>query len=219
MTINFKTYSEVELIQYMGDDETVARAARVSTGKDLIEQGKIDGLVPHLGRSGHTSCFEHNVATFRLEVPLFVRDQIVRHRTGSYNILSLRYTEAEPSFYIPPLDRPLVNAGTSARPKLVPGTDEQVRVTQLAHRIACQTAWDNYQDMIKAGVANEVARNVLPASTFTAMWMTMDLNNWAQFLKKRNGDDGHPQGEIQKVAEEIQYALTNIWPIAMTGLI
>ena len=219
MTINFKTYSEVELIQHMGEDETVARAARVSTGKDQIEQGKIDGLVPHLGRSGHTSCFEHNVATFRLEVPLFVRDQIVRHRTGSYNILSLRYTEAEPSFYIPPLDRPLVNAGTSARPDLVPGTDEQIHVTQMAHRIACQTAWDNYQDMIKAGVANEVARNVLPASTFTAMWMTMDLNNWAQFLKKRNGDDGHPQSEIQKVAAEIQYTLTNLWPIAMTGLI
>lgn len=219
MTINFKTYSEVELIQHMGVDETVARAARVSTGKDQIEQGKIDGLVPHLGRSGHISCFEHNVATFRLEVPLFVRDQIVRHRTGSYNILSLRYTEAVPSFYLPPLDRPLVNAGTSARPELVPGTDEQVRVTQMAHRIACQTAWDSYQDMIKAGVANEVARNVLPASTFTAMWMTMDLNNWAQFLKKRNGDDGHPQDEIQKVAAEIQYTLTNLWPIAMTGLI
>src|SRR5690625_6825411 len=81
--LNFRSDMKVELVDSWGSDEMIARAARVSTNKDSVTQGKIDGLIRYLMRYRHTSPFEHVGATFRLEVPLFVRDQIVRHRTFS----------------------------------------------------------------------------------------------------------------------------------------
>jgi thymidylate synthase (FAD) len=85
----------VELIDYMGDDKRAVDAARVSfmrdnTSKTLTDKDK--RLIKFLADHKHTSPFEHMTATFRLTVPLFVRSQIMRHRTFSYNEVSRRYT-------------------------------------------------------------------------------------------------------------------------------
>lgn len=199
----------------MGSDEMVARAARVSTGKDQLDQGKIEGLIRYLVAEQHTSPLESCVATFRISAPLFVVNQIVRHRAFSYSALSHRYTEATPEFYVPELTRPLVNEGTSARPHLVAGSDLLPFATQWAHHEAFTAAWDAYRTMIDAGVANEVARNVLPQATYTSLYMTGNLNNWMKFLHLRTGLTGHPQYEIAEVANEIQYQLECVYPITM----
>lgn len=218
MTIHVRSTMGVELIDVMGNDLRVAMAARVSTARDQGEQAGIEGLIRYLARNKHMSPFEHCSATFRLDVPLFVRDQIVRHRTFAYNIQSGRYTEFEPVFYIPDVDRPLKNAGTSARPDLVEDPDINYREVLFAHEDAFQGSWDAYTFMIDKGVANEVARNVLPAATYTTMYMTGNLRNWAHFLQLRNGSEGHPQGEIVTVANEIQYHLNRKFPMSVKYL-
>src|SRR5690625_6123278 len=107
---------KVDLIQSMGSDETVARSARVSTGKDLLEQGKIEGLINYLVREGHTSTLEHCAATLRFEVPIFVAREMMRHRTMSYNEISGRYSEMEPVFYVPgPDNQPSEHSRRGAR--------------------------------------------------------------------------------------------------------
>ena len=97
---------EVSLIDYMGDDKRAAHAARVSFLKDDIDTDKEftdkdKRLINFLLREKHTSPFEHSTITFRLTVPAFIRSQIHRHRTFSYNEASRRYTSDNLSFYSP----------------------------------------------------------------------------------------------------------------------
>lgn len=213
--ITYRSDMKVELLDHMGSDETVARAARVSTGKDQLDQGKIEGLIGYLVRESHTSVLEHCVLTFRMEVPIFVHRQLMTHRTISKNSESGRYTEFKPEFYVPSPERPLVNAGTSARPELVHGEFENGRhtFTVNCHKQAILRGWEEYTSMVNADVANEVARNVLPVSTYTSLWMTGNLLAWFNFLRLRNGSEGHPQYEIVEVARQVEEVIAEKLPI------
>lgn len=110
----FDSEMHVELIDSMGSDNSVCQAARVSTGNDVAGYKESKGLLNYLWREGHTSPFEHVTATFRVEVPIFIARQIMRHRTFSYNEISGRYSELEPKFWVPVGDRPLENKGSGA---------------------------------------------------------------------------------------------------------
>ena len=198
----------------MGNDETIARMARVSTGADLQDQTRVNGLINYLWKSGHTSPFSHPHVTFYIEAPLFVARQIMRHRTGNYSEVSLRYSEAEPKFYIPDDQRPLKNAGSSAHPDLQHDDAIEYDPVRLAHEYVAEHAWDEYESMVESGVANEVARNVLPVTTYTRFYMTMSLSNWFKFLELRDGKAGHPQYEIVQIAEKITDELRELYPLA-----
>lgn len=214
--ITFRSDMEISLVDHMGDDETVARAARVSTGKDQLEQGKIEGLINYLVREGHTSTLEHCVVTVRAEVPIFVAREWMRHRTQSFNEISARYSEMEPVFYIPDEDRPLVNSGSGAHPNLVQGMhhDRLLGSSTALHERAYVEAWGSYQDQLTIGVANEVARNVLPVGIYTKFYATANLNNWFKFLWLRNGENGHPQYEIVEVAKKVEAIIADLYPLS-----
>ena len=207
---------KVDLVQHVGSDEMIARAARVSTGNDLVDQEKTVGLIRYLMREKHTSPFEHCSATFRVEAPIFVVREWMRHRTQSYSELSLRYTESGCEFYLPPENRPLVNEGSSAHPKLSNHENgklySDVKIDSL---LAYEQAENSYINLLEAGVAKEVARNVLPVATYTSFYATANLNNWLKFLDLRNGVKGHPQWEIVQCALQVQEKLTELFPVAM----
>lgn len=218
--ITFRSDLAVELVDHVGADETVARAARVSTGKDQLEQGKIKGLINYLVREGHTSTLEHCVLTVRVEAPLFVRDQWVRHRTQSVNIESARYSKMKPVFYVPSKERPLVNAGSGAHPDLVPAPETEdgyqslPDFTQEMHEKVSRTSWTAYSVLLKEGVATEVARNVLPVSLYTSFYATANLNNWFKFLWLRNGNHGAPQYEIVQGAKKVEAIISDLYPLS-----
>lgn len=212
--IKFRSDMQVELINHMGSDETIARAARVSTGKDKLDHGKIEGLIGYLMREGHSSCFEHCAVTIRLNVPIFVHRQIMTHRTMAKNSESGRYTELKPEFYVPPTERPLVNAGKAAHPELVAGTDLQFDFMRHEHEIVYDIAWSSYQDMLRRGIAEEVARNVLPVGVYTSAYVTANLLGWFNFLKLRNGSNGHPQWEIADTALQVEVIIADLYQIA-----
>lgn len=212
--ITFKSDMDVTLVDSMGTDETVARAARVSTGRDQLEQGKIEGLIGYLMRSWHSSCFEHCTLTVRVHAPVFVMRQIYTHRTLSKNSESGRYKELEPVFYVPSEDRPLVNAGSGAHPELVQSrSPEFVACTLAALKDAAYETWPLYEEMVREGVATEVARNVLPVSIYTSAYLTGNLLGWFNFLRLRNGDHGHPQFEIVEVAKKVEEIIEELYPI------
>ena len=219
--IKLKSDMDVEYIDHMGSDETVARAARVSTGRDQLEQGKIEGLIGYLVRSGHSSTLEHCTLTVRVHVPIFVHRQLMTHRTLSKNSESGRYKELEPVFYVPSEDRPLVNAGNGAHPNLVHPTGEHNppgfltlgEFTRGVHEDVARVSWDNYEMLIAEGVATEVARNVLPVSIYTSAYLTGNLLGWFNFLRLRNGSEGHPQFEIVEVAKKVEAIIAELYPI------
>lgn len=205
----------------MGDDEMICKAARVSTGKDVEKQEKVNGLINYLAREQHTSPFEHTGLTIRFEAPIFVHRQVMTHRTLSKNTQSGRYSDLAVEYYVPDGDRPLVNAGSGAHPKLV---DAKHSVTHEATVITMADAYEDAAaayDFLTAGdpdeddvIAKELARIVEPQAQYTAWMMTGNVYAWFQFLEKRDGSDGHPQHEIQDLANQVWPILEEHFPIA-----
>lgn len=207
--MEFKSGMGVELIHSMGTDETIAQAARTST--QGLNQSKATGLIRALWRDGHFSPFESSAMTVALEVPLFVRDQIVRHKSLSFSVFSLRYSEAEPVFWVPAEDRPLVQVGKKLSYEREMGTDQQAYVAGHAIETAARDEWYRYKIMLEAGVAPEVARTVLPTSLYTGMWVAGNLRSWLHFLDQRM--DKHAQQEIQEVAVQVAEIIADGWPV------
>lgn len=205
---------EVKLIEHVGDDTGIVRAARVSTvGRESVDSGTREGLIRYLVKNLHLSPLEHNSLTFFVEAPIFVAREFMRHRTQSYNETSGRYKTLEPNFYTPSRERPIVQIGKAANYDLHPGTVEQYDVMEDAHRISFEVAWEQYQRQLDAGIAREVARDVLPLATYTQFYATSNLRNLMQFLDLRTADDA--LWEIRYIANEMKRLAEPLFPIAM----
>ena len=204
----------VELIDHMGDDKRAVDAARVSfmrddTAAELVDKDK--RLIKFLIDHKHTSPFEHMVVTFRITCPLFVRSQIMRHRTFSYNEVSRRYTSERLQFWKPAEIRSQSSSNLQCSDGLLEpkvGGDAKRLISELIDSIA-----EVYQVLINVGVSREQARAVLPQSTYTEFYMTGNLMNWCKFLRLRL--DSHAQPETREIAEAIETILTELYPVTM----
>ncbi len=214
---------KVELIDTMGEDIDIAYAAWVSstTGDERAKNpGRVPGVLKFLMRDKHGSPFEMVEAKFRVEAPIFVFREWHRHRTQSYNEQSGRYTEFLPEFYSPPAERPMVNVGTSAAPKLVPGPREQLERSWEREKRSYQLAWDMYQEDLADGISKEMARRHLPVATYSTMYAKGNLRNWLKFLGLRTSEpnalfQGHPQWEIVQGAKAVELHLREAFPISL----
>ena len=208
--IEFSSKMGVQLIEAWGSDAKVAQSARVSTlGLDNNRE-KITGLVKALWRDGHYSPFESSGMTIAFDVPLFVRDQLVRHKSFAFSVKSLRYSEAAPKFYVPDATRPLVQAGKALDYRREPGTGEQQASTQRHLTAIAEEAWDRYEYLIDTGICDEIARTVLPTSLYTQLWMTGTLRSWLHFLNQRA--DKHAQHEMREAATKLKHIIRDTYP-------
>jgi thymidylate synthase (FAD) len=212
--LEFVSKSTVRLEEAAASDISVARAAWVSNiAEDAREKdaGNIEGLINFLYRNRHMSPFEHGMLKFYIETPIFVAREFMRHRTFSYNEMSGRYMELPPRFYVAPAERPLVQSGSIGNYTFVPGDSSQIGYVDVATRTAYESSYGAYKNMLHAGVAKEVARNVLPVGTMTQFYVTGNPRNWMQFLALR--DDKHALYEIRQVAQQIAVEFEKTMPL------
>lgn len=234
--IEFVDHSTVELVKSNATDLDVAMAAWVSnfgaSGAPRMPEGmpsrwqleshfnspakeagwkRIEGLINFLYRERHMSPFEHGSFTFFVDTPIFVAREFMRHRTFSYNETSGRYKELEPRFYLINDERPVVQKGKVGAYRFDGGTPEQYGYTYASTTQAYMNSWGAYQNMLKSGVAREVARNVLPVGTMTQFYATANPRNVMQFLLLRN--DPNALFEIREVAEKIELAFAEQMPL------
>lgn len=208
--MKFRSDMGVTLIDHMGSDRMVAEAARVSTlGLDNNRE-KYVGLVRALMRDKHWSPFMHPQMTIAFEVPLFVRSQMVTHYSLARSEFSMRYSEARPEFWVPTEDRPLVQVGKALDYRREMGTEAQMMFTMRCLKDAYDN-WLAYSEMIDRGIAPEVARAILPQSTYTTLWLTGNLRSWLSFLDNRG--DPHAQWETQDVASKVAEIFAERFPI------
>lgn len=215
----------VELVKATASDNDVIWAARVSTaGEQSIEAVHEDpqrsaGLINYLMRERHGSPFEHNSMTFLVSAPIFVFREFHRHRIGwSYNESSGRYRELEPVFYVPAADRKLVQEGKPGHYEFVDGTTEQYDAVVHETKRACTEAYHAYQRMLRAGIAREVARGVLPVATYSSMYATCNARSLMAFLSLRTKREdstfpSYPQREIEMVGEAMEAEWARLMPI------
>jgi thymidylate synthase (FAD) len=179
---------------------------------------KEEGLINYLMRDRHGSPFEHNAFTFFIEAPIFVFREFMRHRIASYNEESGRYKELAPVFYTPNEERKLVQQGKPGAYVFVDGSKEQFSTVRQEIYMASKSAYEHYQEMLKAGVAREVARSVLPVNTYSSMYVTMNARSLMNFLSLRTIREGthfpsYPQREIEMVAEKMECFFAEKMPI------
>jgi thymidylate synthase (FAD) len=222
--IQFRNDVTVELVKSSASDADVIWAARVSTAGDKsledvgADASKSEGLINYLARERHGSPFEHTSMTFFISAPIFVFREFMRHRIASYNEESGRYRELRPVFYVPSKDRKLVQIGKPGAYSFVEGTAEQHQLTVDAIKQTCTLAYENYQKLLTAGVAREVARAVLPVTLYSSMYVTMNARALMNFLSLRTAREGshfpsYPQREIEMVAEKMEAEFAKLMPI------
>ena len=203
----------VALVDYMGSDEAVESAARVSYGAGTRKVSQTRGLVRYLRRHGHTTPSEMVELKFHCAMPIFVARQWIRHRTASVNELSARYSLLPLLFYEP--DRANFayqssanNQGRQAEPApaaLYAGAID--RWERLRAEAASTYGW-----LLGEDVARELARIDLPLSTYTQWYWKIDLHNLLHFLRLRV--DPHAQWEIQEYGRVMAGMLQRVAPLS-----
>ena len=123
----------------------------------------------------------------------------------------MRYSEARPEFWVPAEDRPLVQVGKALDYRREMGTEQQSEAARLNIEQAAWSAWTYYSELLEYGVAAEVARTVLPQSTYTTLWLTGNLRSWLSFLDNRM--DPHAQWETQDAASKVAEIFAERFPI------
>lgn len=203
----------VRLIDSMGSDLSVVRAARVSYDADWragADSGSDTRLIGYLWRNKHTSPFEAVTVTFEVKAPIFVFRQWHRHRTWSFNEVSARYAELPKEFYVPRPDNIGVQSASNKQTR-VAGEADDIGAQMI--RSACSAAHDVYEQLLLRGVPRELARTVLPLATYSRMFATVDLLNLLKFLSLR--DHEHAQHEIRVYAEAMREIARSIAPVSI----
>ena len=177
----------VRVVDYMGSDESIVQAARVSYGKGTKKVSEDRGLIRYLIRNWHTTPFEMCELKLHVRVPMDCWRQWIRHRTANVNEYSTSYSEAidaaqttarasgASSLRQPPGEWRLPRAGSRRRVLLTREADLQ----RLSREV--------YEERLVKGVAREQARKDLPLSTYTEAYWKIDLHNLFHFLMLQDG--------------------------------
>lgn len=199
----------VRAIDYMGGDESVVQAARVSYGKGTKRVHEDRGLIRYLMRHSHTTPFEMCEIKLHVRVPMDTWRQWIRHRTASVNEYSTRYSVAIEAAQRTDSDKWRVQSGANRQGSLGVLSAAVGRRLSGAEKELQERARKVYEERIAAGVAREQARKDLPLSTYTEAYWKIDLHNLLHFLSLRM--DTNAQQEIRAYATIIGENLVARW--------
>ena len=219
----------IRVIDYMGNDNSIVQAARVSYGKGTKKVNTDAGLIKYLMRHWHSTPFEMCEIKYHVKLPIFIARQWIRHRTANVNEYSARYSILDKEFYLPD-HKNLAAQSTSnrqGRGNVIEGSDAE-KVLKLLKDDAERT-YNNYEEMLnqrydgsiidenKIGLARELARMNLTLNTYTQWYWKTDLLNLMNFLRLRA--DHHAQYEIRAYADAMLDTLKRWVPITFDAFI
>lgn len=199
----------------MADDYSVVNSARVSFARNTEEQLEMSsadvGLINFLMRERHGTPFEHNAFRFHVKCPVFVAREWFRHRIGSFNEFSARYSEVPNEMFIPELSEVREQAGKPGAYMFKQSNMETaIRAKEIISE-ANSIAYEAYAEMISIGVAKELARTVLPMGMFTQFYWTVNARSLMNFLSLRT--DSNAQLDIRKYAEAVESLFSKEMPV------
>ena len=219
----------IRVIDYMGNDNSIVQAARVSYGKGTKKVNTDSGLIKYLMRHWHSTPFEMCEIKYHVKLPIFIARQWIRHRTANVNEYSARYSILDKEFYLPSKEN-LAAQSTSnrqGRGDIINGGQAE-KVLGLLKEDAERT-YKNYEEMLnerydgtviddnKVGLARELARMNLTLNTYTQWYWKTDLLNLMNFLRLRA--DHHAQYEIRAYADVMLDTLKRWVPITYDAFI
>ena len=188
----------------IGLDSAVVQAARVSYGKGTKKVSSDKGLIRYLLRHQHTTPFEMVDFKFHIKVPIFIARQWMRHRAGTFNEISGRYSEIQSEWYAPDEAR-----HQSVKNKQGSGISMESSYWD-EYMMGCEIQNNLYKELLDEGVSKEIARIGLPQSMYTEFYWKVNLHNLLKFIQLRSHSTA--QEEIRNYADEIKNIITPLCP-------
>lgn len=188
----------VELQDSMGDDLAIVNAARTSYLGESKGTEQDKKLLFYLMEHHHDGPFEMAEFRFRVHAPELVWRQLLRHRTGSYNLQSYRYTAAQhEEFYMPSEWRLQSTTNKQGSEGALQG--EPAEELNQALRQQYEAGYQLYLQALEKGVAREIARLFLPSfGLYSTGVVKFDARNLMHFLSLRTAENA--QWEIRQYA-------------------
>ena len=196
---NILDHGYVELIEVLGSDQAIINAARTSYDKGTRKVSSTRQLIRYLMRHLHMG-------------PFVVARQWFRHRTGSYNEASLRYSEARDEYYLPPLEWITTQDGRNRQARTAHEIEESDVIRNQMDKEA-KAVLDSYNSYLEKGVAREIARINLPLSYYTTFCFKSDIRNLMNFFSLRT--DSHAQFEIRLYADSMVKMIAQYFPLTL----
>ncbi len=206
----------VRLVDYLGGDQRIVQAARVSYGEGTKSYREDAALIDYLLRHEHTSPFEQVVLTFHVKLPIFVARQWIRHRTARVNEISGRYSVMRDEFFMPAPEAlaPQSDDNKQGRSAIPFDADTASRIQKILSE-GSRVSYEHYKELIDLGLAREISRIALPLSLYTEWYWQIDLHNLFRFLMLRL--DMHAQREIREYARVMLEITRAVAPAATTS--
>ena len=205
----------VRLDNCMADDYSVVNSARVSFARNTEDEAEMTdadaGLINFLMREQHGTPFEHNAFRFHVKCPVFVAREWFRHRIGSFNEFSARYSEVPNEMFVPELSEIREQTGKPGAYKFKQVEMDRALATNEIITRANASAYEAYAEMLSLGIAKEVARTVLPMGMFTQSYWTVNARALMNFLSLRT--DENAQLDIRKFAEAVEILFSKEMPV------
>ena len=210
----------VRVVDYMGDDQAIVQAARVSYGKGTSRVSEDRGLIRYLMRHRHSTPFEMCEIKLHVKLPMFIARQWIRHRTASINEYSARYSVLDKEFYIPEEKDLAVQSklNKQGRGNILSPKDSEEALFLLKRD--AEKSYETYEYLLnennkgevidenRDGLSRELARINLTLNTYTQWYWKTNLHNLMNFIFLRA--DSHAQYEI-RVYADIIYKIMESW--------
>lgn len=170
-------------------------------------------LLEFKNKAQHWAPFAHPQLQMRVQMPIFLARQMVKHQVGGvWSEVSRRYVSDEPEFWFPEVwhTRPedvKQGAGTA---------HEYSGAWGASAREHTKNCLAFYTGAVASGVAPEEARIILPQNTMTTVVWTGSLLFWARVCTQRL--DGHAQLAAQELAAKIEYIVQPRFPVSWKEL-
>ena len=204
----------VELVHVTPDaEQLIAYMARVSNPSNQTNTETSPRLIRYLIKHKHWSPFEMVNMCVEIETTRSVAAQILRHRSFSFQEFSQRYAEA--SQLGSPVVPELRLQDTKNRQNSIEVEEEDLFLKQRIDYLY-KHAEQVYEALLEAGVAKECARDVLPLSTPTKLYMNGTLRSWLHYcdLRCANGT----QKEHKLIADGVKELIATVFPQVYTAM-
>lgn len=190
-------------------EELISYCARVSNPKNQLNTETAPKLLKYCIDNSHWSIFEMAMLCVEIKTSRAIAQQILRHKSFSFQEYSQRYSLATT---FEPIE--LRKQGKVNRQ----GGEEIIDNSYYKGFIEkhLNEASRIYDMMIKDGVAKETARFILPLTTQTTLYMNGNIRSWITYFKVRC--DFHCQKEHRQIAEAIRNIFIEQFPVISEAL-
>ena len=196
-------------------EETMGYVARVSNPKNQ-DNPKVAGLLSYCIKHGHWSVFEQAHMTVEINTTRGLAAQILRHRSFTFQEFSQRYADASMLKEEIPLPE-LRRQDDKNRQNSIDDVDSEIvdKFNKLM-RSHFDEGIDLYKEMLKAGIAKECARFVLPLATPTRLYMTGSVRSWIHYINLRSAHG--TQREHMDLVKEVKSVFCEQFPTVSQAL-